>query len=84
LFLMGMLIVKGPLYTMYEVGVTKWYQQIFTKAKQVPFADLSGFSLDDYVTDNALDGLFFMLAQEEKKIRHDLKARVTDLLKKIF
>jgi hypothetical protein len=40
--------------------------------------------LDQYVTDKALDGLFFMLAQEEAKIRSDPAARVTDLLKKVF
>ena len=36
------------------------------------------------VTDKALDGLFLMLAEEEKKIRQDPAARVTDLLKKVF
>ena len=40
--------------------------------------------LDEYVTDKALDGLFLMLAEEEKKIRQDPAARVTDLLKKVF
>ena len=41
-------------------------------------------SLDDYVTDKALDGLFFMLGQEEMKIRQNPSARVTDLLKEVF
>jgi hypothetical protein len=36
------------------------------------------------VTDKALDGLFVMLAAEEKEIREDPAARVTDLLKKVF
>jgi hypothetical protein len=36
------------------------------------------------VTSKALDGLFYMLGQEEKKIRKDPVARVTDLLKKVF
>jgi hypothetical protein len=70
--------------TMSEVEVTKWYQEIFSQVEQVPFVNLSGFSLDDYVTANALDGLFFMIAQEEKKIRHNPQARVTELLKEIF
>ncbi len=44
----------------------------------------SSFDLDQYVTGKALDGLFTMLAEEEKKIREDRAARVTDLLKKVF
>ena len=34
--------------------------------------------------EKALDGLFFMVAEEEKKIRQDPVARTTDLLKKVF
>jgi hypothetical protein len=46
--------------------------------------DSFSFDLDQYVTDKALNGLFVMLAAEEKKIREDPAARVTDLLKKVF
>jgi hypothetical protein len=67
-----------------EVGVTHYYQQIFDRVKQIPFAGLSGLDLDAYVTDNALNGLFYMVAEEEKKIRTDPAARVTDLLKDVF
>ncbi len=42
------------------------------------------FDLDQYTTDKGLDGLFYMLAKEERKIRQDPAARVTDLLKKVF
>jgi Protein of unknown function (DUF4197) len=52
--------------------------------KSVPFAPNIGTDLDQHVTDKALDGLFTMLAQEEKKIRQDPAARVTDLLKEVF
>jgi hypothetical protein len=41
-------------------------------------------NLDDYVTAQALDGLFVLVADEEAKIRQDPAARVTDLLKKVF
>jgi hypothetical protein len=41
-------------------------------------------NLDDYVTGQALDGLFSLVADEEAKIRQDPAARVTDLLKKVF
>jgi hypothetical protein len=36
------------------------------------------------VTDKALDGLFLMVADEERRIRQDPMARTTDLLKKVF
>jgi len=40
--------------------------------------------LDKYVTDRAIAGLFYLVKQEEKKIRKDPVAQVTDLLKKVF
>jgi hypothetical protein len=40
--------------------------------------------LDGYVTDKALDGLFLMIAAEEKRIRENPAARTTALLKKVF
>ena len=69
---------------MSEVGVTRSYQELDAKARAIPFAGGFSFDLDQYVTGKALDGLFLMLAQEEKKIREDPAARVTDLLKKVF
>lgn len=41
-------------------------------------------NLDDYVTQKALDGLFYQVAMQEKEIRNDANARVNDLLKKVF
>lgn len=67
-----------------EVGVTKSYQDLEKSARSVPFAGSFAFDLDQYVTDKALDGLFLMVAEEEKKIRQDPVARTTDLLKKVF
>jgi hypothetical protein len=40
--------------------------------------------LDGYVTGKTLDGLFLMVAEEEKRIRENPLARSTDLLKKVF
>ncbi|MCK9499833.1 MAG: DUF4197 domain-containing protein [Bacteroidales bacterium] len=40
--------------------------------------------INAYVTNKALDGLFLMLAKEEKNIRVDPIARVTDILTKVF
>ena len=50
----------------------------------IPFVGSMRFDLDKYVNDKALDGLFLMLAEEERKIRQNPAARVTDLLKQVF
>jgi hypothetical protein len=70
--------------SMSEVGVTRTYQELDAKVRSIPFAGSLSFDLDQYVTKGGLNGLFFMLAQEEKKIRQDPAARVTDLLQKVF
>jgi hypothetical protein len=67
-----------------EVGVTRWYQELETKVRSIPFTESLNVDLDGYVTDKALDGLFFMVAEEERKIRQDPAARITDLLKEVF
>jgi hypothetical protein len=69
---------------MSEVGTTRYYQSLDDKLKTIPFANQMSFDLDQYVTNKALDGLFLMVAEEEKKIRQDPAAQVTDLLKKVF
>jgi hypothetical protein len=48
------------------------------------FLQPESLDIDEYVTDEALDGLFEMVAQEELKIREDPVAQSTDLLKKVF
>jgi hypothetical protein len=69
---------------MAQVGVTKTYQDLEAKVKGIPFGPNLSTDVDQHVTDKALDGLFAMLAEEEKKIRTDPAARVTDLLKEVF
>ncbi|MCP4402152.1 MAG: DUF4197 domain-containing protein [bacterium] len=72
---------------MKEVGVTKLYQTLEDKVTgMVPLGlgDLLDIDLSRYVTDKALGGLFRMLAEEEKKIREDPEARISDLLEQIF
>ncbi|MCG6880044.1 MAG: DUF4197 domain-containing protein [Deltaproteobacteria bacterium] len=67
-----------------EVGVTRKYQALAQPLENIPFAKGTVPDLDGYVTDGALKGLFYMLGQEEKKIRENPAARATDLLKKVF
>jgi hypothetical protein len=70
--------------TMSETGVTRSYQELDAKVRTIPLAGKFSFDLDQYVTEKSLNGLFYMLAEEEKKIRENPQARVTDLLKKVF
>lgn len=52
--------------------------------EKVPLAGAQSLDLDHYVTGKALDGLFRMVGEEEKKIRTNPLARTTDLLKAVF
>jgi hypothetical protein len=70
--------------SMNDVGVTRSYKTMMEKYTSLPFMKEESLDLDHYVTDRSLDGLFYMIAMEEKKIRSDPAARVTDLLKKVF
>jgi hypothetical protein len=69
---------------MEEVGVTRTYQEVHTALSTIPFADRLNLDLDEYVTEKALDGLFYMVSEEERKIRKDPAARVTRLLRDVF
>jgi len=67
-----------------EVGATRSYKEMMGKYESLPFMEKQSLDLDHYVTNKSLDGLFYMVGQEEKKIRTDPAARVTDLLKTVF
>jgi hypothetical protein len=68
-----------------KVGVTHRYKKFLKEAGPVAkLLDTRSLDLDDYVTGKALDGLFLMVADEEKRIRQDPVARTTDLLRKVF
>jgi len=70
--------------SMNEVGVTRSYKNMMSKYESLPFVEKQSLDLDHYVTNKSLDGLFYMVGEEEKKIRTDPAARVTDLLKTVF
>lgn len=68
-----------------EVGATRYYSELAGEAKSLPYiGDQLSVDLDSYVTEEALNGLFTMIAVEEKKIRENPTARTTDLLKQVF
>jgi len=70
--------------TMNEVGVSRQYNALLGRAKAIPFFRTEDYELDGYVVGKALDGLFLVVGQEERKIRTNPAARVTDLLKEVF
>lgn len=70
--------------SMQKVGTVNSYKSLTKGIESVPFVDVKSLDLDHYVTNKALDGLFYMVGEEEKKIRTDPTARVTDLLKTVF
>ncbi len=70
--------------SMQKVGVARAYKDFMTPVEALPFAPKDNMDLNHYVTNKTLDGLFFMIGEEEKKIRTDPAARVTDLLKTVF
>lgn len=67
-----------------EVGVTKHFNQLFLQASRIPFLNMEKLDVEGYVVDRALFGLFYVLGQEETKIRRDPAARVTQILKDVF
>jgi hypothetical protein len=69
---------------MNKVGVAKAYKDMMAPYESLPLVPKESMDLDHYVTNKALDGLFLMVGQEEKKIRTNPSARVTDLLKTVF
>lgn len=69
--------------SMNRVGVVQQYNQLINSAPGG--SALAGqFDLDKYVVGRTLDGLFYMLGEEEKKIRKDPAAQTTALLKEVF
>jgi len=68
-----------------QAGVTSAYKKLMQKAGPASqFLGQDATDLDGYVENKAVDGLFKMIAAEEKQIRENPVARTTDLLKKVF
>ncbi len=70
--------------SMNEVGATRAYQSMIGEFDSIPFVKRESVDLEPYVTEKAMDGIFHMVGEEEKKIRTNPQARVTDLLKDVF
>ena len=60
------------------------YREIAASWNRLPGVQPLEADLETFVTDQALDGLFFFIAAEEQRIRNDPVARTTELLREVF
>lgn len=69
---------------MTRVNAYGYYHDLVRAWNRLPLVQPLTLELEDYVTQQALDGLFRVLAQEEERIRQDPLARTTDLLRRVL
>ncbi|WP_435623057.1 DUF4197 domain-containing protein [Flagellimonas sp.] len=67
-----------------KVGADKIWNSLITKYNTLPLTNDVNPNLTEYVTQEALEGVYTMIAVEEKEIRTKLSSRTTDLLRKVF
>ncbi|WP_341706342.1 DUF4197 domain-containing protein [Halopseudomonas sp.] len=67
-----------------QVGVAQQYNAFASQAAGFGVVDPSATSVENYVTEKALDGLFTMIAEQEASIRNDPAAAASSLARKVF
>lgn len=67
-----------------KVGANQIWTNIINRYNAVPFVQKVNPDLTDYVTQQALSGVFKMIEVEEKNIRTNINSRTTDLLRRVF
>jgi hypothetical protein len=67
-----------------KVGADQVWTNIISKYNSIPFVSKVNPDLTDYVTNQAMNGVFKMIAVEEKNIRTDLSSRTSGLLQSVF
>ena len=67
-----------------KVGADKVWSNIITKYNSIPLVNKVNPDLTDYVTNQAMNGVFKMVAVEEKNIRTNINSRTSVLLQKVF
>jgi Protein of unknown function (DUF4197) len=70
--------------TVSKIGLAKRYNDIAGQASQLGLIDKGSARIESFVTGKALDGLYFMIAQEEKAIRADPVRAGGAILRKVF
>lgn len=67
-----------------KVGADDIWNKLISKYNTIPFTQKVNPDLTDYVTNQALKGVFTMISVEEKAIRTKVNSRTTNLLKRVF
>lgn len=67
-----------------KVGADQIWENLINRYNSIPFTNNVNPDLTDYVTGEALKGVYTMIAVEEKDIRNKVSSRTTDLLKRVF
>lgn len=67
-----------------KIGADKIWHNIISKYNQIPFIKQVNSDLTTYTTEKALEGVFKMIAVEEKDIRTNIQSRTTAILQKVF
>jgi hypothetical protein len=67
-----------------KVSATKYYGELVTRYNSIPMVQKVNPDLNAYATELAMQGLFTMIAKEERSIRENPVARTTELLKRVF
>lgn len=67
-----------------KVGADVIWEQVINKYNSIPLVKDVNPDLTDYVTTEALKGVYTMIAVEEKQIRTKIGSRTTDLLRRVF
>ncbi len=65
-------------------NTTKYYSDIMNTYNRLPLVQKVNPNLTEYATNKAVDGLFLLVAQEEKNIRENPVARISDILRRVF
>ena len=67
-----------------KTEATKYWSNVFTTYNKLPFVKPVNADLEAYVTQKALDGLFYTMAQQEAQIRKDPAGTASDIIQAVF
>jgi len=67
-----------------KVGADDIWSNLISRYNAIPFTSKVNPDLTDYVTNQALTGVYTMIAVEEEEIRNKISSRSTDLMRKVF
>ena len=67
-----------------KVYLTKYWNSLASKYNALPFTKAVYPNLEEYITNKTIEGLFVLIAQEEKNIRNNPESRTSEILKRVF